>query len=163
MPATDADIDKIILMLTSGASRASIAEAATAKMNLPPAVAKAAMAEARRRLTLAARYNRDQALGVAISRLETCYSRSMAIQDVKTAVACQRELNKLMGLYQTPAATAETVPNTAPSRDAVLARKHLAALALAGGETATLAELCRLAVARIIELESRPAAAKEPA
>ena len=96
------DIDKAILMLTGGISRAAAEEIVVAKMSMTPREAKALVAQAARRLTLAANYNHDAELGTAITRLNDLFKRSLAIQDVKTCLAIQRELNKLMDLYRTP-------------------------------------------------------------
>ena len=102
------DIDKAILMLTGGISRAAAEEIVVAKMSMTPREAKALVAQAARRLTLAADYNHDAELGTAITRLNDLFKRSLAIQDVKTCLAIQRELNKLLDLYRpTPPNAAE--------------------------------------------------------
>ena len=47
----------------------------------------------------AALYHRQRAAGQALIRLHDIYERSLQIQDVKTALAAQKELNRLQDLY----------------------------------------------------------------
>lgn len=42
---------------------------------------------------------RDQEIGKAIARMNDLYSRTHRIQDYKTALAAQKELSELLGLY----------------------------------------------------------------
>lgn len=56
--------------------------------------------QARRKLTLAADYNRDEQLGTAVTRLNDIYARAIRAQDIKTGLVAQKELNKLLDLYR---------------------------------------------------------------
>jgi len=142
------DIDKMILLLTGGLSRETAEHTAIAKMGYEPAAAKSLVRLAVRRLALAARYNRDEELARAITRLNDLYKQSKGIQDAKTCLAIQRELNKLLSLYQ-HAPAAESGDGQSPEIEA--ARKHLAGL-FTGGDAMPLVELCRLAAGRILNL-----------
>jgi hypothetical protein len=51
--------------------------------------------------TVLAAYRREIELGKAIARCTDLFSRSHRIQDYKTALAAQKELNELLGLYAT--------------------------------------------------------------
>lgn len=158
-PVKPADMDRAILMLTSGMSRDAIEETAVAKMGLTPPDARRLVDAARRKLTLAANYNRDERLGEAITRLDDCYKKSLSIQDVKTCLGVQRELNKLLALYSPPpapapaagdasaAGTGEAAAELRAELDA--ARRHLAPM-FSNGEKLPLSELCRLAAGRIL-------------
>jgi len=57
-----------------------------------PADAKAIVGEARKRITVAADYARDEQIGVAFMRLNDLYSKSVVAQDYRTALAAQKEL-----------------------------------------------------------------------
>lgn len=57
------------------------------------------IAKATARLQEQAKYIRDIQLGKAIARMDDLYSRTHRIQDYKTALAAQKELNELLGLY----------------------------------------------------------------
>lgn len=114
----DAAVNSVLVMLSGGASEAAIlagAEAVAKTLGLTPADLPAVIAEARKRLTLAAEYNRDEQLGKAIQRLNDLYAKGVAKgEDLKTALAAQRELNRLMGLAMPPAAKP---PGDAPPSD----------------------------------------------
>ena len=55
--------------------------------------------QARKRITVAADYTRDEQLGKAVIRLDDLYAKSIAAQDTRTALQAQRELNRLLSLY----------------------------------------------------------------
>lgn len=57
------------------------------------------IARATEQITAHAKFERASELGKAILRLNDLYARTTKIQDYKTAMAIQRELNELMGLY----------------------------------------------------------------
>jgi hypothetical protein len=91
--------DKIVLLLTNGMTVES-AEAFASQlpgMNLDQA--RRTVAEARKRITVAADYARDEQLGKAVMRLDGLYAKSIAAQDIRTALQAQRELNRLLSLY----------------------------------------------------------------
>lgn len=143
---TDDVLDKIVLLVVSGLPRSAIQEA-TAKLGLAEPDIPAAIAEARIRIAVAAQWDRNEQLGAAMIRLNDLYRRALAIQDTKTALASQKELNKLLELYRTPTDLGRS--NELADQIAA-ARRHLAPLRL-GNDSTPLAELCRLAVLRIVE------------
>lgn len=57
------------------------------------------IARATARFEAHAKVRRDQELGKAIARLNDLYSRTHRVQDFKTCLMAQRELNELLGLY----------------------------------------------------------------
>lgn len=142
-------LDKLVLLLVSQVAGPALDEAA-ARLGVPAEKIPDTIAEARRRLTVAADYSRDEQIGTAFVRLNDLYRRSLAVQDVKTALAAQRELNKLLHLYPVKGT------DTAPAGGTAAARACLVALGL-GPDDTDLAELCRRAAARIVELEERGA------
>lgn len=143
-------IDKIVLLLISGISREAAADYATSELSIAPDKAKAAVAEARRKITRAADYNRDEEFGKAITRYNDLYGRAVKAQDTKTAIQAQGRLDKLLALYAGPEDGAAAGGESA---DATLARKHLVALNLAS-DAYPLQEHARLAAQRIVELEA---------
>lgn len=142
-------LDKIVLLLVSQVAGPALDEAA-ARLGVPTDEIPRAIAEARRRLTVAADFNRDEQIGTAFVRLNDLYRRALGVQDVKTALAAQRELNKLMHLYPTKG------DGNGHTGSTQAARACLVALGL-GSDNTDLAELCRRAAARIVELEDRVA------
>ena len=75
--------------------------------------ARRTVAEARQRITVAADYARDEQLGKAVMRLEDLYAKSIAGKDVRSAIAAQKELNRLLRLYDAP----EQAPQTEGQED----------------------------------------------
>ncbi len=111
-------IDKIVRLLCNIQDRASIVGACLNKLNIAPADVDAAINAAKTRLTRAADYHRDHELGKALTRLNECYQRAVAVQDTKTAIIAQREINKLLDLYPTyPASSEDDSAATGPDGD----------------------------------------------
>jgi hypothetical protein len=155
MPESDAEtLDALIRLLISGVTEPAARHACMERFSLTAAAADKALAEARRRITLAADYHRDEELGTAVTRLNDLYARSIKVQDVRTALQAQRELNRLMDLYSLPAESEPGRDLLGLAADHEAARAHLAPLRLAQPH-APLAEHARLAVARILELQER--------
>lgn len=148
-------LDKIVLLLVSGATR-SVVEEAICKLGLVGELAASAIAEARMRIQIAARWDRNDQLGTALVRLNDIYRRALAAQDAKTALAVQKELNRLLDLYRPSAAPPEktggerSLPDSSATAEIAAARAYLVPLKL-GDERTPLSELCRLAVLRIID------------
>ncbi len=112
-PAASPDvIDKIVKLLCNIQDRASIVGACLNKLNIDPADVDAAIDAAKTKLTRAADYHRDHELGLALTRLHECYQRAVSVQDTKTAIIAQREINKLLDLYPaSPTGYAVTSPD----------------------------------------------------
>ncbi|MBE7465425.1 MAG: hypothetical protein HS116_18260 [Planctomycetes bacterium] len=90
--------DRVILLLINGMSNEA-AEGFCAQQGQAADQARNIVAEARKRITVAADYTRDEQIGKAVMRLEDLYAKSMAGQDIRTALQAQRELNRLLSLY----------------------------------------------------------------
>lgn len=145
-------IDRAILLLVSGMTLDATITTLKEKLGLTTKKAEAIANKAQKKIILAANYDRTKELGTAIARLNDLYRRAVAIQDTKTALAIQRELNKLMDLYEKPTPYDDTPE---PSENN-LAKQHLLALGL-GDDQTPLPELCRRAAAKIIELTAAAA------
>lgn len=156
MPTPPQTLNKVILLLVSGLAEESVIEACVEKFGMSETDARAAYRAARRRVALAAQYHPDEELGRAITRLNDLYARSLKIQDTKTALSVQRELDRLLDLGRLPAAGADGAAGDAAGAlaEVAAARAHLAPLGL-GRPADGLAELARLAVGRIVELGGR--------
>lgn len=118
-------IDKVLLLMVSGLSHADLTAAAISKLEVPPEEVSGVIASARRKLTLAADYNRDEQIGTAVTRLNDIYARAIRAQDIKTGLVAQKELNKLLDLYRQ---TAEHAGEGSDGEDAERERVELAAI-----------------------------------
>ena len=76
-----------------------MAEAAIEKLGVSPAEVHIVISEAYERIRQAAKWNADETLGESIVRLNDLYERALRVQDVKSALAAQKELNKLRNTY----------------------------------------------------------------
>mgnify|MGYP000151929405 CR=1 FL=1 len=128
-------LDKVLLLMVSGLSAGELASACTSKLGVQAADVDALIASARRKLTVAAEFNRDEKIGEAVTRLNDLYARAIRATDLKTSAMVQRELNKLLGLYwrpreDTPKPGAE--PGESPeAKELAVIREHLEPLNLA--------------------------------
>ena len=150
-------IDSIILWMISGLGGEDLENACVSKLDVDPSNVKKIIAEARKRLTLAAEYNRDEMLGTALTRLNDLYGRCIRVvgesgPNMAKALDVQKEINRLVGLYGQPGS--EGLGGTSEAATELEAvGEHLFSLALAG-EKYPLQEHARLAVQRIKELEA---------
>lgn len=150
-------LDKVVLLMVSGMSQADLANACVTKLGIEPNEVAAVTAEARRRLTRAADYNRDEQLGTAITRMNDIYARAIRAGDIKTALTAQREINKLMDLYREASGgygTGEDAEDDGAQSELAAIRLHLLPLGLAA-ETYPLREHARIA-ADLIREQRRP-------
>ena len=111
MESTNAStIERVLLWMVSGLSGADLENACIAKLNVDPAQVKAVIDQARKQLTLAAEYNRNEMLGTALTRLNDIYSRCIRAgadgngPNLAKALDVQKEINRLAGLYPDPSA-----------------------------------------------------------
>ncbi len=157
-------VDQVVLWMTaSGLSGDALVRACIDKLGVPAEKVPDLIAEARRRVTLAAEQGRDELLGTALTRLNDLYARCMmAASDRSTsptvalakALAVQQEINRLTGLHAGKAAGAKGEGAGAELReelDAVAA--YLVPLGLAEPDY-PVREHARLAAQRIRELEA---------
>lgn len=144
-----AAMDMLVIATVSGMSRKGLQDTAI-KLDIPEAYIDAALVAVRKRITIAAEFDRDAEVGIAYTRLNDVYRRALTGQDMKTALAAQKELNKLIGLYDR---SADLPVSSSSNVDAALAREHLVGLGI-GGSDDSLAELARQVAARFMELDS---------
>jgi peptidoglycan hydrolase-like protein with peptidoglycan-binding domain len=138
-------IDTIILLMVSGMNEQELAAACVAKLGIPTDKVTAVIADARRKLTIAADYNRDEEIGTARTRLNNLYARAIRSADNKTALQAQRELNRLLDLYARPDSGQGTGEDSASIRRQLEAIEgHLRPLKLAD-DSYPVEELARLA------------------
>jgi len=154
--------DKVLLLLVSGLAESVVEKTAVESLGLKPAQAKRLIGRVRRRLA-ALTTSRDEQLALAVLRLNDLHAKAKATQDVKSAIAAQRELNKLLGLCRPPKAAPSVEKDDASPATAEIAaiRAHLAPLGLADEDAPTV-ELARLAVAEILKLRGAAPCATAP-
>lgn len=148
-------IDRVVGLVVSIRSRADVLKACAEdeELQLSRADAQVAIDEAMRRINLAAAVDFDLELGKAKTRLAELFQHA----NVKDALAVQKELNKLLGLYPKKGAAAEPdAGDDAALEELAAARAHLAPLVDAGDDD-PLDEIAR----RVVDLFTRqPAAVK---
>lgn len=158
--------DQVTLTLIDGAT-AEAAEAFAVGRGLKPDTAAALVADCRRRITVAADYNRVEQVGLAVRRFNDLYGKAAkGGKDVRAAIAAQKELNKLLGLYAPAplqagadgpagAAAADDDPD-ANRRRLELVAGYLLPLALAPADQYPIEEHARLAAEYVRAHRLRP-------
>jgi hypothetical protein len=114
-------LDRIILLVVSLQSKAQVKAACVEKLGLTGDQADGAIETARGAIRDALDVDRQERTGEAIVRLNDLYERSLRVQDCKTALAAQKELNRLCGLH----AKGKTAPAVAPTKAAPSALRGL--------------------------------------
>lgn len=158
----DTVLDRVIIWMVSGLSGADLENACIAKLDVDPAQVRAVVAEARKRLTLAAEYNRDELLGTALTRLNDLYSRCIRAgndgsgPNLAKALDVQKELNRLTGLYRPTGLLAQEHGSSEADEELDAIGRYLLPLALAS-ENYPLREHARLAAQRISEIKGNRA------
>lgn len=92
-------VNQVHQLLVAGISRATILQHASEKWGCSERTADDYMARARVRLEGGLSTDRASNLAIAIERMNSIYEKTMRVQDYQRAIAAQRELNQLMGLY----------------------------------------------------------------
>ena len=87
--------------------------------------ADAAIEIARGKIRDAIGVDREERTGEAIVRLNDLYERSLRIQDCKTALAAQKELNRLLGLNAKGKAAADKPSTKAGSTGSILGQLRI--------------------------------------
>lgn len=93
-------VNQIYDMLLLGFSRVQIIEFGLKNdWNVVDGTVDQYISKANKRYAEASAIVRNEQLGLAISRLNHLLQKNMSIQDYKTALSAQKELNALLGLY----------------------------------------------------------------
>lgn len=92
-------IRAISKLLLNGASRADILQYAIELWSISEAMVDKYIAKANEGFKQSAAFNNDAEVGKAINRLNRLYMAHIENKDYREALAVQKELNKLLGLY----------------------------------------------------------------
>lgn len=130
-------------MILKGEDRATIRASLTVA-GATPAIIKTAIEQASKRIAIAANYDKTEQVGLSIKRLNEIFGTSVEMADPKTALAAQKELNKLMDLYRAEPGEANSEGESAAEKEINAALAHLQPLEIAHPDT-PLSELCRIA------------------
>lgn len=133
-PTSAAAVEKCVVLLVSMTNQADVEKACLEKLAIPAASVNRVIAAARRKITLAADYHRDEQIGKGLKRYEDLYQRSLQIQDCKTALAAQKEIARLLGLNRRPEANIPKVFQEDEAARIKLIGEHLVPLGLAPKE-----------------------------
>ena len=142
---------KVIVLLVTSRDSELVQKVCVEKLGFSETDAKKAIERAKQEIAMAAEFDRREQIGKAIVRLEDIYEKSMRVQEQKTALASQKELSKLLGLYPTAEEIEETSGDENDELTAV--RQYLLPLDL-GSESTPTVELVRLATYHLQELLS---------
>lgn len=94
-------VDKVFDMLMNGLPRARILQFASEKgWDVTDRTVDSYIRAARKLFAQAALTQKQEQIGIAISRLNNLYEKCMMIQDYKAALAVQKEMNTLLGLHE---------------------------------------------------------------
>lgn len=143
-------LEKIVLLLIKVPNLSTVRAACLDNLKIPAERVDAAIAEARLEITRAADVHRDEEFGKAVKRLENLFSDSNKIKDYKTALAVQKDLSRLIGLYPTGTQQAAETGESEESAALARIREHLEPLDLAPPGT-PVEELVRLATLIVFE------------
>lgn len=143
-------VDSVVLLIVNGTGPASVAGRLADSEGLPLDLANRYVSEARRKLTLAAKYHRDREIGTAITRLNQIYSLAIDALDFSAALQAQKELDRLLALQQ-PAPQEEVKDVTQETPESRAIREHLIPLELTDADAA-LGEHVRIAALFLIDV-----------
>ena len=147
-------IDDVVLLLVRGLSDREVRRKLREEFGVADkGQATRVLQRARRAITIAADYRRDTEIGTAKHRLETLFREASEAGERATALAAQKELDKLLGLYKTTEPTDEAEASGDAGRlaaELAAIGEHLRPLGL-GPEGYPLTELARVAAERIRE------------
>lgn len=99
----EARLTRVYQMLVGGASRPAVLQHAAKEWSLSTRSTDELIAEAKRRIIEDAKPQQELELSKAILRLNSIYASCVKVTDYQRAIAAQRELNLLLGLYAPPA------------------------------------------------------------
>lgn len=147
---TTTAVEDIVVKLTRDVQESELLDEIRETYKVDGTAAGKLIKEARRRLTLAARYHREREIGIAYKRINNLFADSRDAEDFRSALAAQKELNTLLALYPSPdAENRDTTSSHANSAEKAV-RDHLVPLQLAD-ESSPLEEHVRLAALRIMD------------
>ena len=150
--------DKIVLLLINGVAAESAELVCVTQFGMSAQDAKDIVSDARRRITVAADYTRQEQIGTAVMRLNDLYSKSIAAKDVRVALQAQRELNRLYGLYgdsNEPQQPEQSEEGSGAASELEAVRGHLVPLGLAPAEY-PVSEHARIAAAIVMSAQAMP-------
>lgn len=102
-----AKVDQVVLAMVKGKARDELRAHCLGPLGMGEAEVEAVIAEARRRITVCADYDRAEQIGMAMRRCERIIEvalteTTLTPANTNAALAAQREINKLLGLYDDP-------------------------------------------------------------
>lgn len=92
-------VNTVYELLMNGASRHAICQHAAKTWGISFRTTDRLIAQANKAFEEEAATVRERELGKSIRRLETLFLRSMHVQDYKTCLSVQREINTMLGLH----------------------------------------------------------------
>lgn len=92
-------VRKIETMITSGVAVAAVVRYAQDNWGISDRMARGYITKAYKALAAAADYDRQLEVGKAIVRLNGLYMLALESRDLRQALAVQKEINALLGLY----------------------------------------------------------------
>lgn len=147
---TEKQIETLILLLCKVPQLSLVRTACREQLGIPEKNIEKAIAEARRQITVAADYHRDEEIGKSIIRYEDIYHQACKSKELKLALNAEKARVALLGLSS--AEKVEVTENTVGVESVELEaiRQHLEPLELAPVGTPLL-ELARLAALKVTE------------
>ena len=145
-------ISKAVLLLISLRDEADVRAACSAELGADAATIGHLVAEAKRRIVLAAKFDRAEELGKAAQRSDQLYEMAVSTNDYTAGNSIERDRRRLLDLYPRltgPTANTDSQATTEAELELERILGYLAPLNLAAEGTPG-AELVRLAVERII-------------
>jgi hypothetical protein len=150
-------LERAIILLCSGDGEAVAAGRLREDWNLGEADARTALELAQAAIVRAAAFDRDKEVGRAYYRLVHLYHSADKADETRVALACQRELNALLGLYASSSGVGGALGSMQgegmSGRLETAIRGYLLPLGLAG-ENVSLVEHVRIAAAKLLDLQA---------
>jgi hypothetical protein len=104
--STDAEMERRVTdvynLLLVGTSRGGIVQYAARNWLVEPRIVDTYIRRAKGQIRKYAAIQRDEAMGTARARLELLFQKALAANDLRGALAVQREINALADLYPPP-------------------------------------------------------------
>lgn len=93
-------VDAVLSALLDGAAFSEICRKASEEWGVSERQICRYLQSANKIIEKSAKYRREEQIGLAVRRFTRIFSRAMKAQDYKTAIAAQREICTLFGLYK---------------------------------------------------------------